>query len=141
MPPCPSGPGAGGSRGGLSRPRQRCRPERPEYGGEDAAPILSVRGAARAVAVVDLYEEDSSMFPLTVQEERTRTSTPMHFGPVFNLHAEKYLRTTDPEKVNRSGRWCLGSAQELAKFDDANMKKYWRQAMQEELRSIHDNNA
>ena len=61
--------------------------------------------------------------------------------PVLHPYSENSLRTTDPVKVKRSGRRCLASAEESADFEDANMKWCWRQTMEEELRSIHDNNA
>ena len=78
---------------------------------------------------------------MPVEEEKTRLPTTDHLLPVFDIHPEEALWTKDPEKVKRSGRRCLASAKEPAEFEDANTKEYWHQATEEELRSIHDNNA
>ena len=60
--------------------------------------------------------------------------------PVSSMQPKQALRTIGPVKVKRSGQRCLASAKAPADFKDANTKECWRQVMEEELRSIHDNN-
>ncbi|XBI97710.1 hypothetical protein VPH35_018033 [Triticum aestivum] len=161
MPLCPSGPGAGGSRGGLSQPRQRWRPEWPEYGDEDAAAILCARGALASrgghasnprgatrgawagifTMPKEMCKVENETSPRTAMEENAPTPTSILPQPVLHPYSEKILRTLDPVMEEKSGRRCLTSAKEPAEIKDANTKECWRRAMEAGLRLIHDNNA
>lgn len=109
----------------------------------NACPRAKDKHALGAPSCACLYAGKAAMLApassLKAHEKMTPPSTHMYLGPVFDIHPENTLWTIDPVKMTRSGRRCLVSTEEPACFEDATINECWRQAMEEEFGSIHDN--